>query len=88
MKVDGASIAWVKGVTDTGAFPMSEEEWNALFKDSTEWHTISVIRLAATMLNCLIFTYTPVLPVPQKEKLASNATWVWKDVNPVPLYAT
>ena len=64
MKGYGTSIAWVKGVTDTGAFPMTKEEWNALFKNPTGSATISVIRHPATMLNCRIFTYTPVVSVP------------------------
>ena len=56
----GHTIEWAKGVTDTVAFRMTEEEWNALFKDPPEWETLFVIRLAETMLNFRIFTYTPV----------------------------
>ena len=87
-KVYGPTIKWVEGVSDHGAFPMTEEEWDALFKNPKGWATISVIRLAATLLNCCIFTYTPVEPVPRDEKVGPKAAWIWKRVTPVKLYVT
>ena len=88
VKVYGPDIKWVKGVSDQGGFPMTEEEWDALFHKANGWATISVIRLAATLLNCRIFTYTPVEPVDRLVKVAPNAAWIWKGVTPVLRYTT
>ena len=86
MKVYGQDIKWVDGVTNDGEFPMTEQEWNALFKKTRGWATLSVIQLAATMMNCRIFTYTPVNPVARDDPVAPDATWIWKDVKPIPRF--
>ena len=67
MRVYGPNIEWVEGVTDKGPFPLNKDEWHAFFNDQNWWATLSVIQLAATMLNCRIVTSTPRDTVP-KEK--------------------
>ena len=84
MEVYGQDIEWVDRVTNAGDFPMTEKEWNAIFKKTTGWATLSVIQLAATMLNCRIVTYTPMNPVARDHAVAPDATLIWKDVKPNP----
>ena len=88
MRVYGLDIKWLDGVADKGAFQMTVEEWDALFKNPTGWATFSVIKMAATILNCRIVPNTPVKPVSRKEVVAPDATWVWKDIDPNPNYTT
>ena len=87
-RVYGPPNEWVKDVADKGSFTITKEEWNALFNDPNGWATLSVIQLAATMLNCRFLIYTPVDPVPKEKLVAPDAAWIWKDGKPDPNHAT
>ena len=49
----GPATEWVQEFEDKGPFPMTKEEWDALFKSPIDWATISVIQLAELALRDL-----------------------------------